>query len=105
MHKWGRDPNTTNLPYEIFTAQAERRVRLGLIFANLVDENNLKPTAEQVRARVETLAKSYQDPQMVIDYYYGEKNRIAEVESLVLEDNVVDFVLNKAKVTEKNHAI
>ena len=97
----GRDPKTSNLPMELFTAQSERRARLSLIVRDLIEKNALKATPEQIRSQIELLAKSYQDPQMVINYYYGDKNRIAEVESMVLEDNVVNFVLEKAKVAEK----
>ncbi|RJX32625.1 MAG: trigger factor [Oxalobacter sp.] len=97
----GRDPLNSKLPVELFTEQAERRVRLGLILGDLVEANQLKATPEQIRAQVEALAKSYQDPQMVINYYYGDKNRMAEVESMVLEDNVVNHVLDKASVTDK----
>ncbi len=101
LSKMGKDPKTANLPMEIFTAQAERRARLGLILGELIEKNDLKATPEQIRAQVELMAKSYQDPKMVIDYYYSDKNRVAEVESVVLEDNVVNFVLSKAKVVEK----
>ena len=101
MAQNGMNPKNMALPRELFTAQAERRVRLGLILGDLVKINELKASPEQVRAEVERIAKSYQDPQMVIDYYYGTKERIDEVEALVLEENVVNFVLGKAKVTEK----
>jgi trigger factor len=72
-----------------------------MILGELVKQHDLKATPEQIREQVESLAKSYQDPQMVINYYYGDRNRMAEVESLVLEDNMMNFVLGKAKVTEK----
>ena len=101
MAQNGMDPSKMALPAELFIPQAERRVRLGTILNDLVKENDLKATPEQIREQVESLAKSYQDPQMVINYYYGDRNRMAEVESLVLEDNVVNFVLGKAKVTDK----
>jgi len=101
MAQNGMDPSSMQLPQELFTPQAERRVRLGLVLADLVKTHELKATPEQVRTQVESLAKSYQDPQMVINYYYGDRNRLAEVDSIVLEENVVTFVFGKAKLTEK----
>ena len=82
-------------------AQAERRVRLGLILAEVVKANKLEATPEQVKAQVEDFAQSYEDPQQVVKYYYSDRRRLAEVEALVLEENVVNYVLGKAKVTEK----
>lgn len=101
MAQRGQDMSKVNIPPAIFTAQAERRVRLGLILADLVKLHNLNASPEQMRAQVEDLAKSYQDPQMVINYYYGNKERMDEVASMVLEENVMNYVLTQAKVTEK----
>ena len=101
-----RGMNVKDMPFpaELFTAQAERRVRLGLILAEVVKANNLQATPEQVKAQVEEFAQSYEDPQQVVKYYFGDRRRLAEVEALVLEENVVNYVLNKAKVTEKTVA-
>ncbi len=98
-----RGMNVKDMPFppELFTAQAERRVRLGLILAEVVKSNNLQAKPEQVKAQVEEFAQSYEDPQQVIKYYFSDRNRLAEVEALVLEENVVNYVLDKAKVTEK----
>ena len=98
-----RGMNVQDMPFppELFTAQAERRVRLGLILAEIVKANELQATPDQVRAQIEDLAKSYEEPQQVVKYYYSDRNRLAEVEALVLEENVVNYVLGKAKVTEK----
>ena len=101
MAQRGQDMSKVNIPPAIFTGQAERRVRLGLILADLVKLHDLNATPEQVRTQVEALAKSYQDPQMVINYYYGNKERMDEVGSMVLEENVMNYVLTQAKVTEK----
>jgi len=76
-------------------------VRLGLILAELVKSNNLQATAEQVKAQVEEFAQSYEDPQQVVKYYFSDRRRLAEVEALVLEENVVNYVLGKAKVSDK----
>ena len=89
------------LPPDLFTEQAKRRVTLGLILNELVKSNSLEAKAEQVRAVVDEFAQSYEDPTEVVRWYYGDKQRLADVEALALEDNVVNFVLGKAKVTEK----
>ncbi|HZW14518.1 MAG TPA: trigger factor [Noviherbaspirillum sp.] len=98
-----RGMNVKDMPFppELFTAQAERRVRLGLILAEVVKANKLEATPEQVKAQVEEFAQSYEDPQQVMKYYYSDRRRLAEVEALVLEENVVNYVLGKAKVAEK----
>jgi len=82
-----RGMNVKEMPFppELFNAQAERRVRLGLILADVVKANNLQATAEQVKAQVEDFAQSYEDPQQVLKYYFSDRRRIAEVEALVLE--------------------
>jgi len=101
MAQRGMNVKDVPFPKELFTSQAERRVRLGLILAELVKANNLQATADQIKAQVEDFAQSYEDPQQVVKYYYSDRNRLAEVEALVLEDNVVNYVLGKAKVTDK----
>jgi trigger factor len=101
-----RGMNVKDMPFppELFTAQAERRVRLGLILAEVVKTNNLQATPEQVKAQVEEFAESYEDPKQVLKYYYSDRRRLAEVEALVLEENVVKYVLGQAKVTSKSVA-
>ena len=101
MAQRGMNVKDVPFPTELFAAQAERRVRLGLILAELVKVNNLQATADQIKAQVEDFAQSYEDPQQVVKYYYSDRNRLAEVEALVLEENVVNYVLGKAKVTDK----
>jgi trigger factor len=89
------------LPPEMFQPQAERRVRLGLVLAELVKEHQLQAKPEQIRAEVEEFAKSYEDPKEVVRWYYSNQQRLAEMEAYVVENNVVEFVLAKAKVSEK----
>ncbi|MFJ3046593.1 trigger factor [Herbaspirillum chlorophenolicum] len=101
MAQRGMDPKVMQLPKELFTAQAERRVRLGLILAEVVKQNKLDATEEQVKAQIEDFAQSYEDPQQVLKYYFSDRRRLAEIEALVLEENVVNYVLGKAKVSEK----
>ncbi|MFZ6688997.1 trigger factor [Undibacterium sp. SXout11W] len=101
MAQRGMNVKDVPFPTELFAAQAERRVRLGLILAELVKANNLQATADQIKAQVEDFAQSYEDPQQVVKYYYSDRNRLAEVEALVLEENVVNYVLSKSKVSDK----
>ena len=101
MTQRGMNVKDMPLPPELFTAQAERRVRLGLILAQLVKANNLQATMEQVKSQVEDFAQSYEDPREVVKYYFSDRNRLAEVEALVLEENVVNYVLGQSKVFDK----
>ncbi|MDR3481219.1 MAG: trigger factor [Burkholderiaceae bacterium] len=98
-----RGMNVQEMPFppELFTSQAERRVRLGLILSEVVKANNLQATPEQVKAQVDDFAQSYEDPKQVVKYYFSDRRRLAEVEALVLEENVVTYVLGQAKVTSK----
>jgi trigger factor len=89
------------LPPDMFLEQAKRRVSLGLILNELVKSNGLEAKPEQVRAVVDEYAQSYEDPSEVVRWYYSDKQRLADVEALALEDNVVNFVLSKAKVTDR----
>lgn len=89
------------LPPEVFRESAERRVRLGLILAELVKAHDLHATPEQVKAVVEDFAQSYEHPEQIVQWYYQEPGRLAEAESLALEQNVVNWVLGVAKVTDK----
>ena len=95
------DAANLDLPLDMFKEQAERRVSLGLILAKVVEENKLEPTEEQIKSVVASFADSYEDPQEVIDWYYADAGRLQGPTSLAVEANVVDFVLGKAKVTEK----
>lgn len=101
MEQRGMKVNEMPLQPEWFTDQAKRRVTLGLILAELVKSENLLATPEQVRALVEENAQSYEHPEEVIRWYYAQPQRLGEVEGLVIESNVVEWVLGKAKVTDK----
>jgi trigger factor len=96
-----KDADKAPIPDELFRPQAERRVRLGLVVAELVRSNELQAKPEQIRAHVEELAASYEKPAEVVRWYYGDNRRLAEVEAVVIENNVTDFVLGKAQVKEK----
>ena len=94
----------TPLPAEMFEKQAQRRVNLGLILAEVVKTNNLHARPEQVKAVVEEQAQSYEHPQEVVKWFYQSPERLRDIESMVLEDNVVAWVLGAAKVEDKTIA-
>ena len=96
-----KDADKAEIPADVFLPQAERRVRLGLVVAELVKANKLEATPEQIKAHIDELASSYEKPEDVVRWYFGDRNRLAEVEAVVIENNVTEFVLGKAKVTNK----
>jgi len=96
-----KDADKAPLPEDMFRPQAERRVRLGLVVAELVKAGKLQATPEQIKAQVEELAASYEKPAEVVRYYYADNRRLADVEAMVIENNVTEHVLAQAKVTEK----
>jgi len=96
-----KDADKAPIPADVFRPQAERRVRLGLVVAELVRANGLEAKPEQIKAHIEELASSYEKPADVVRWYYGDNRRLAEVEAVVIENNVTDFVLGKAKVADK----
>jgi trigger factor len=97
-----KDAETAPIPAEMFQAQAERRVRLGLVVAELVRTHNLQAKPEQLQAHIEELAQSYEKPGEVMRWYLSDRNRMAEVEAIVVENNVAAHVLERAKATPKN---
>lgn len=101
MAQRGMNVKDVPFPAELFAEKAERRVRLGLILSQLVGDNNLQATPEQVKAQIEDFAQSYEDPREVLKYYYSDRRRLGEIEALVLEENVVTYVLGLSKVTSK----
>jgi trigger factor len=96
-----KDADKAPIPDDIFRPQAERRVRLGLVVAELVRGNDLAAKPEQIKAHVEDLASSYEKPAEVVRWYLGDNRRMAEVEAIVIENNVTEFVLSKAKIADK----
>ena len=99
-----KDADNAPIPAELFQEQAERRVRLGLVVAELVKANNLHATPEQIDAHISELAASYESPADVVRWYKSDNRRLAEVEAIVIENNVTEFVLGQAKVTAKTVA-
>jgi trigger factor len=96
-----KDADTAPIPAEIFQPQAEKRVRLGLVVGELVRSNNLQAKPDQLQKHIEEMAQSYEKPSEVVRWYLGDRQRLAEVEAVVVENNVAEFVLGKAKVSDK----
>ena len=96
-----KDAEKMPIPGEVFTEQAEKRVRLGLVVGELVRAHNLQAKPDQLQAHIEDISQSYEKPAEVVRWYLSDRNRMAEVEAVVIENNVAEFVLSKAKVTEK----
>jgi trigger factor len=97
-----KDADKAPIPDDVFRPQAERRVRLGLVVAELVRNNKLQATEAQIKSHVEELAASYEKPADVVRWYFSDNSRMAEVEAIIIENNVTEFVLSKAKITEKS---
>jgi len=89
------------LPAEMFSEQAQKRVKIGLIVSAIVDKNSLEADAEKVREAIEEMASTYQTPEEVINYYYSNEQQLSQIQNMVLEEQIVDFVLESAKVTDK----
>ena len=96
-----KDADKAPIPAELFNEQAEKRVRLGLVVAELVRSNNLQAKPEQLQAHIEDISQSYEKPAEVVRWYLSDRERMAEVEAVVIENNVTDFILGKAKVSDK----
>ena len=96
-----KDADKAPIPDDVFRPQAEKRVRLGLVLADLVRANGLQAKPEQLKAHIEEMAASYEKPQEVVRWYLSDNRRMAEVEAVVVENNVTEFVLGKTKIQDK----
>jgi len=96
-----KDAETAPIPSEMFTEQAQKRVRLGLVVGELVRKESLQAKPEQLQAHIEEMSQSYEKPGEVMRWYLSDRSRMAEVEALVVENNVASHVLEHAKVTAK----
>ena len=91
-------PDTDPLPSELFKDEAEKRVRVGLIINEIVSAENLSADSDKVRERIETIAQPYDQPEQIINFYYGNEQQLQQVEMAVLEDTVIDHVLAQVNV-------
>ncbi|MCP4125568.1 MAG: trigger factor, partial [Gammaproteobacteria bacterium] len=92
--------SSMDLPLDLFEDQAKRRVALGLILAEVIKVNEIKLDEEKVKEKIEIFAQTYEKPQEVIDYYASNQEQRALVQNIVLEEQVVDWVMEQAKVED-----
>jgi trigger factor len=93
--------SSVDLPLDIFREQAERRVKLGMLVAAIVDEQKIEVDEERVRSTVDDFAASYESPQELRDWYFADNERLNPVRNLVLEDQVVDWIMNQVNVVDE----
>jgi len=98
----GMKPEAMNMPREMFEQEARRRVSIGLVLNELVKQHSIKAQPDQIKAMIEEYAESYEHPEEVVRWYYQSGDRVREVEAVVLENNVVEWVLGNTKVVEKS---
>lgn len=102
LERQGMSQSQSHLDPSLFETEAKRRVSLGLIMAEIVKQNDIKADEKAVRARVEAIAEPYEHSDQVVKWYYADKRRLAEIESLEIESQVVEWILGQAKITEKS---
>ncbi|MGD8785018.1 MAG: trigger factor [Thioalkalispiraceae bacterium] len=102
MQQQGMPADQNKLPAEMFEGEAKRRVTLGLIMAEIVKQQGLKADEAAVKQKVEEIAEPYEQSEQVVKYYYGDKQRLAEIESLVIEEQIVNWILSQAKIADKS---
>ncbi len=100
--KQGLELKDLNLPREMFEIQARRRVALGLILGEIIDQQQIKIDEDRVRSTIEDLAKSYENPEEVVQWYYADKKRLNDVRQMVLEDQSVDWIISQIKLVDEN---
>jgi trigger factor len=99
------DPkNLPELPAELFTEQAEKRVKVGLVLGEVIKSNELKVDQDKVTALIETAAAAYESPAEVVEYYKNNKEMMQNMENVALEEQAIDFILERATVTEVNRS-
>lgn len=101
LRERGVDPQTVPMEPSVFETQAQRNAKLRLILTEVVNGNDLQANADQVRAMVDTFAQSFERPEELVNWYYADVKRLDEPAALATEENVVNWVLDKAKVSNK----
>ena len=101
LKRRGMTTQSLSLPPDLFVERATRRLKLSILVTELVKRNDLMPKPEQVRKAIEEHAESFEQPEQLVRWYYGDPSRLAEVEALVMEDNVVEWAMGKMKVEDK----
>lgn len=101
MQSQGQSSSSFQLPVEIFREQAERRVKLGMLVSKIISEQHIEVDEQRLRQTIEDFAASYESPGEMIEWYYEQSERLEPVKRIVLEDQVVDWVLGQIKVKEQ----
>jgi len=101
LRQQGMKAEDVNVTPDMFVPQAEERVVIGLVLGDLVRNHGLAATRDQVRARVEAAAKTYEQPEAVVRWHYEKPERLVEFETAALEKNVVDWVLSRTRVVDR----
>ena len=101
LERQGIDAEKLEFDPGLFEEAASRRVSLGLLMSELIRSSDIKADPDRVRAKIETMASSYEEPNQVVNWYYGDKERMKGVEAAVLEDQIVEWLLDRANVTEE----
>jgi len=102
LKQQGMQDNGMQVEASMFADQAVRRVKLGLIMSEIVKSEKIEADEDRVKKKIEDIAAPYDQPQQVIDWYNGDKQRLAEVRALVTEEQIVDWAMEKAKVVDKS---
>lgn len=100
----GQNIDPSMLPDDLFKEQAARRVLLGLVLGEVIQQQDLKADPAKVREAIEELAATYESPDEVINWYYGNQEQLASIESNVLEDQVFDYIIEQSQVVDKTVA-
>ncbi|MCU7932699.1 MAG: trigger factor [Candidatus Thiodiazotropha sp. (ex Codakia rugifera)] len=97
----GQGAGSFELPREMFEEQAKRRVTLGLVIGEIIKQNDIQVDNDRVRKTIEEFAASYEQPEEVVKYYYANQQQLASVQNVVLEDQIVDWVMDQATVSDE----
>ena len=103
--RMGMDPKDMNqdlFPNDTFTEEATKRVKVGILLNKIIEDKELKPDADKVKEIIEERAKNYKDPQQVVNYFYSDDEQLRNVESISLEEQVVDTIKEEAKASDEN---
>ena len=102
LERSGIDPERIEPEPAVLEEQARRRITLGLVITEIIKEHGIELDHAQVRAQVEQIASTYEEPAKVVNWYYSDRERLSGVESLVLENQVVEWILERAQVTDEH---
>ena len=103
--RMGMDPKDMNedlFPDETFVEEATKRVKVGILLNKIIEDKELRPDADKVKEIIEERAKNYKDPQQVINYFYSDDEQLRNIESISLEEQVVEIIKSEAQSVDEN---